>query len=315
MSGSGHPEPTHPALVDKATWDAAQRAGAEHGNVRDTELPTTRPGRHYLLRSRLWCKICRRRMRGAARTGPAYRAPYIYYRCPHDRSIPRHAAAHPGHPTVIVREDDLMTALTTFFAEHVFGPDRAAMLAAALPESATGQASQRTAKTAALRRQLTKIDTAEKALISELEAPADPGDRAAQALRQRIRARFTDLFTERTRIEAELATLEAGTAQDNDPALLDKLPVLGDILTRAPDRLIEQLFDAFHVTAVYSNDLHQVTINATLSDATPQAIADLLADTRTEQATPPATAPTPTEDHFCHSVSHTRSGVMAPSPR
>ena len=140
------PEPTHPALVDKATWDAAQRAGAEHGNVRDTELPSTRPGRHYLLRSRLWCKICRRRMRGAARTGPAYRAPYIYYRCPHDRSIPRHAAAHPEHPTVIVREDDLMTALTTFFADHVFGPDRAAMLATALPESATEQASQRTAK-------------------------------------------------------------------------------------------------------------------------------------------------------------------------
>ena len=144
-------------------------------------------------------------MRGAARAGPAYRAPYIYYRCPHDRSIPRHAAAHPEHPTVIVREDDLMTALTTFFAEHVFGPDRAAMLAAALPESATEQTAQRTAKAAALRRQLTKIDTAENALISELEAPADPRDRAAQALRQRIRARFTDLFTERTRIEAELS--------------------------------------------------------------------------------------------------------------
>jgi hypothetical protein len=300
--------------VDKQTWDAAQRAGAEHGNVRDAETPSTRPGRHYLLRSRLWCKICRRRMRGAARSGPAYRAPYIYYRCPHDRSIPRHAAAHPGHPTVLVREDDLMTALTTFFADHVFGPDRAAMLAAALPESATGQAGQRTAKAAVLRRQLTKIDTAESALISELEAPADPGDRAAQALRQRIRARFTDLFTERTRLEAELTALEAATTQDNDPALLDKLPVLGDVLTGAPGRLIEQLFDAFHVTAVYNNDLHQVTINATLTDATPQAIADLLADPQTEQATPPTTAPTPTEDHFCHSVSHTRGCVMAPLP-
>ena len=252
-------------------------------------------------------------MRGAARTGPAYRAPYIYYRCPHDRSIPRHAAAHPQHPTVIVREDDLMTALTEFFAKRVFGPDRAAMLAAALPESATEQTAQRAAKAAALRRQLTKIDTAEKALISELEAPADPSDRAAQALRQRVRARFTDLFTERTRLEADLAALEADTTQDNDPALLDKLPVLGDILTGAPDRLIEQLFDAFHVTAVYNNDLHQVTINATLTDATPHTIADLLADPRTEHTTPQATAPTPTQDHFCHSVSHT--GVCAMAPR
>jgi len=227
----------------------------------------------------------------------------------------RHAAAHPEHPTVIVREDDLMTALTTFFADHVFGPDRAAMLATALPESATEQAGQRAAKAAALRKQLARIDSAENALITELEAPADPGDRATQALRQRIRARFTDLFTERTRIQAELTAVEtATTTQDNDPALLDELPLLGDVLTGAPDRLIEQLFDAFHVTAVYSNDLHQVTIHATLTDATLQAIADLLADPRTDHTTPPATAPTPTQDHFCHSKSDTGALVMAPSP-
>ena len=188
------------------------------------------------------------------------------------------------------------------------------MLAAALPESATEQASQRTAKAATLRRQLTKIDTAETALISELETPADPGDRAAQALRQRIRARFTDLFTERTRLEAELTALETATTQDNDPALLDELPLLGDVLTGAPDRLIEQLLDAFDVSAVYNNDLHQVTIHATLTDTTPHTIADLLADPRTDQATPPATAPTATEDHFCHSVSHTGGWVMAYLP-
>jgi len=28
-------EPTHAALVDMATWDAAQRMGRRHGNVRD----------------------------------------------------------------------------------------------------------------------------------------------------------------------------------------------------------------------------------------------------------------------------------------
>ncbi len=111
-------QPTHDALVGKDTWDAAQRAGADHGNVRDSEMPSTRPGRRYQLRSRLWCKICRRRMRGATRTGPAYRATYTYYRCPHDKTIPRHAAAHPGHPSVTVREDDLMTAVTRFFGER-----------------------------------------------------------------------------------------------------------------------------------------------------------------------------------------------------
>lgn len=36
-----------------------------------------------------------------------------------------------------------MTALTSFFRERVFGPDRTVMLAAALPASAAGQAAQR----------------------------------------------------------------------------------------------------------------------------------------------------------------------------
>jgi len=303
-------QPTHEALVDKATWDAAQRAGTQHGNVRDTEMPTTRPGRRYRLRSRIWCKICHRRMRGATRTGPAYRSPYIYYRCPHDKSIPRHAAAHPSHPSVIVREDDLMTALAGFFTERVFGPDRAAMLTAQLPASAAEQAAQRQDKAAALRRQLARIDTAENALITELEAPATPGDPAAQALRQRIRARFTDLFTERTRIVGELAALEAATTQDNDPTLLDTLPILGDIVTEAPGHLIESLLDAFDVSAVYNNDLHQVTINATITDASPQAITRLLADPRTDQNAP---APVPAaEDHSCHSAADTGVHALAP---
>lgn len=39
------PEPIHPALVDKALWDKAQRMGRRHGNVRDPEMPTQRAGR------------------------------------------------------------------------------------------------------------------------------------------------------------------------------------------------------------------------------------------------------------------------------
>ena len=71
-------QPTHAALVDMATWDAAQRMGRRHGNVRDPEMPTRRPGRRYKLRSRLYCSICHRRM-----TGNTIRT-YTYYRCPHD---------------------------------------------------------------------------------------------------------------------------------------------------------------------------------------------------------------------------------------
>jgi site-specific DNA recombinase len=134
-------EPTHPALVDMATWDAAQRIGRRHGNVRDPEMPATRPGRRYKLRSRLYCSICHRRLSGQTRSrGDRH---LIYYRCPHDAGIPRHAAAYPGHRTVTVREDLMMTAFTRFFTERVFGPDRAAMLTSQIPATAAGHA-QRT---------------------------------------------------------------------------------------------------------------------------------------------------------------------------
>ena len=86
-------EPTHTALVDKATWDAAQQMGRRHGNISDPEMPTRRTGRRYKLRSRLYCSICHRRL-----SGTTIRA-YTYYRCPHEPGLPRHYAAHPvEHP-------------------------------------------------------------------------------------------------------------------------------------------------------------------------------------------------------------------------
>ena len=45
-------EPTHTPLADIATWDAAQRIGRRHGNVRDPEIPPARTGRRYKLRFR-----------------------------------------------------------------------------------------------------------------------------------------------------------------------------------------------------------------------------------------------------------------------
>jgi len=38
------PEPTHPALVDKATWDTAQRMGRRHGNVPTPKCLPSAPG-------------------------------------------------------------------------------------------------------------------------------------------------------------------------------------------------------------------------------------------------------------------------------
>ena len=135
--------------------------------------------------------------------------------------------------------------------------------------------------------------------------PADP---AAQALRNRVRARFTELYTERTGIETELATLETATVEEDDPTLLDELSTLGDILTDAPAALTERLLAAFDIKATYNRDKHQVTIHAT--DATPQAVTDLVTDPRADHnkqpAPPPASAPAP-QDHVAHLTGDTGS--------
>jgi hypothetical protein len=121
--------PSHPAIIDRDTWDEAQQVAAERGNTPDTDSPT-RPGRAYVPRSRVFCKVCNRRMNGTTSI-PRNADGYAYYRCPHNPRNPRHAAAYPDHPAVTVREEPLLDVLTgEFFAERVFGPDRAALLAA-----------------------------------------------------------------------------------------------------------------------------------------------------------------------------------------
>ena len=274
--------PTHPALADRATWDAAQKVSAARGNVQDAEQPRARPGRRYRYRGRLWCKICKRRMRGVTRTSPTTRKPteYTYYQCPHDPGHRAHATAHPDHPNVMISEKALMTATASFFTQYVFGPDRATMLAAQLPADAAAEAGRRTVQAKRLDQQLAKVETAQAALITELETPASPGDPAAQALRERVRARYRELHDQQKTLEAQRDQLDTATTEIHDPALLDALPILGDILTNAPPGLTEQLFEAFRLQAIYSKQHRQVTIRVTITGTTPQAVTRLLADPR-----------------------------------
>src|SRR5262249_18515102 len=94
---------------------------------------------------------------------------YAYYACPHNPANPRHTAQAPDHPrTVRVREDDLLQVVREFLATRVFGPDRAAMLAARLPATAAEDAARREQETATLRKRLRKIDAAENAHAREI---------------------------------------------------------------------------------------------------------------------------------------------------
>jgi site-specific DNA recombinase len=186
-----------------------------------------------------------------------------------------------------------MAALAGFFDQYVFGHDRAALLAAQLPATAAGRADAQARQIACLETQLARIDAAERGLICELEAPADPGDPAAA-----YRTRYAELYAERTKTEAERDVLQATAIPDTDPTLLDELPTAADVLARAPDRIKQALFTAFDIYALYNKETNQVTLRAALTQDTPGTIAALLADpapatTASTPPRPPASPRTP----------------------
>jgi site-specific DNA recombinase len=282
------PEPAHPAIITRAAFDAAQAIGAEHSTSRDDPGMNAHPAtrRTYVLRSRVRCRSCQRRMSGITRTsqrywadGPDYSS--TYYTCHHDPANPRHTVPETHPRTISVREDALLEVIRQFFAERVFGPDRAALLAADLPASAADDQARQDKQTAALTKRLRQIDAAENAHAREIEALAhleDPHAPAVTALRSRVLARFTELEDERAQINTQLTDLAKTGPAASDPALLDALPHLGDLLAEAPARLQQQLYQAFDLQALYNKNLHQVTIHVTITDTTPRALAAIISD-------------------------------------
>jgi site-specific DNA recombinase len=286
------PEPTHPAIITRATFDLAQQAAAEHATRRD-DIPgddRDEAGRRtYVFRSRIRCRACRRRMAGATRFSSRYYkpgtpdVPITYYRCPHNPANPRHLAAAPDHPaSLVVREDAISAALRQFCDERLFGPDRARLLAASYPAAAADQAARRDRRAATLRKRLDRITASEDAHAAGLLAESQASERAVTALRARTLARLTELQADHDKITAELDALTApdpsAPATPGNPDLLDLLPRLAGLLDDAPPRLIAQLLDAIDFQGIYNKADNQITLRAAITRSTPDALAALITD-------------------------------------
>ena len=153
-----------------------------------------------------------------------------------------------------------------------------------LPASAAEDAARREKEAARLRKRLKKIDAAEDAHIREVQALAelDPRSPAVKAMRERHLRAFTGLEAERDQIGAKLAAL-AKQADDHggDPAILDDLPMLGDLLPQLPDRIKAQLFEAFDLAMIYHKQDNQITCRATITPSTPATLAAIIAQSKT----------------------------------
>jgi hypothetical protein len=71
-------------------------------------------------------------------------------------------------------------------------------------------------------------------------------------------ARFTELEEERAAITAQLAAATAPADAPGDPALPDAIPALAGILSDAPARIHQQLYDAFNLQLLYSKPKNRV---------------------------------------------------------
>jgi hypothetical protein len=101
-----------------------------------------------------------------------------------------------------------------------------------------------------------------------------------------VLARFTELEDERTQINTQLTDLAKTHTGPGDPALLDALPLLGDLLADAPARLQQQLYQAFDLQALYKKNMHQVNIHVTITDSSPRAVAAIINDADAHPTTP-----------------------------
>jgi hypothetical protein len=185
-------------------------------------------------------------------------------------------ATRPDYPRTVQAPETRLDDITgAFFTTHIFGPGRRDLLAARLPATDHEAAERRDTETAALTARIRQLDTAQNAQITALETiPAD--DPAGAAMRARIRDRFTELHTQRQQAETRLAALTTATPKAADPALLDELPRLGDIIPALPNRLKARLFAAFDLTILWNKTSGQATISVEITDATLQALPAIL---------------------------------------
>ena len=181
----------------------------------------------------------------------------------------------------------MMDAFTRFFTERVFGPGRAAMLTAHLPASAA--AADSAANSAPKPPQEARQNRHRRtALITELETPVDPG-RPRRPGPPPARPRPLHRAVRPAHHHRNRASHPGNRPpRARRPHLAGRTAALGDILTGAPAALTERLLAAFDIKAVYNRDKHQVTIHATITDATPQAVLDLLSDPRADHNKQPA---------------------------
>ena len=225
------PDPTHEALIDRVDWDRVQATQTREPRAQ------RRHKTRFLLRGRVHCAVCGRRMTGATRGNDRH-----YYRCELRRSRPGAPIDHPVD--VYVRERPLVEALDAWLDE-LFAPDRAGHTAQAIVDASAHDGAHQHRLDQARR----SLDDARRRLAqyrAALDGGADPAT---------VTAWITESATEE---RSALAQLEDLTAQAMAPlsvlealAVVDRLGGMPGLLLQADQSDRAALYAALGVSATY----------------------------------------------------------------
>jgi len=246
-------DPTHEAIVSRETYDAVERRARHNAapptNARPRRYRARRHGngkRLYVLRGRVRCGLCGRRMEGSHQKGSNwYRCQYVYKRG-------LSAAEAAGHPKVLgIKEDVLLDAIRRVMAKHVFGPERLHLAHEALGAAAGGSGESTAAERRRLEAEQEEIETAKRRQTLRLEEHDDPEHPVVRLATKRIE----ELSAQADSLAVDLADLESARPKEPEPreieAILGSIPDLREQLERAEGAELIELLDLFDVKISY----------------------------------------------------------------
>jgi site-specific DNA recombinase len=261
------PTPTHEVIVPKELFDAieerAQRNSQPPNHARPKRYPAHPRGqgrRLYVLRGRVRCGLCGRRMEGSHQKGSNW------YRCQYVSKRGLAGADAAGHPRVLgIKEDVILNALREFMAERLFGPERLRLLADELAASVGGEAASNEADCKRLETEKKKIDGALRRQALRLEEHDDPEHPVVKLAKERIE----ELSAQGESVAQALAELESqrpeGPSAEQIEAMLADVPDLSEALVAAEGEELAELLDAFDVAISYDKPRRKLELSASIT--------------------------------------------------
>jgi site-specific DNA recombinase len=259
---------THEAIVSRELFDAVEarsrRNAAPPTNTRPRQYRAHRHGkgkRLYVLRGRVRCCLCGRRMEGSHQKGSNwYRCQYIYKRG-------LSAAEAAGHPKVLgIKEDVVLYAIRKFMSERIFGPERQRLAREAL---AGGSEESGATERRRLEAEQEKVQTAMRRQALRLEEHNDPQHPVVKLAKERIE----ELGAQAESLAVDLADLESARSQGVErreiEAILNSIPDLREQLEQAAGEELIELLDLFDVRISYDKPGQTLITSVLLSSDFP----------------------------------------------